>query len=126
MKKQKVISQMKGQDKIPGKQLNEVEIGNLPEKRIQNNDSEDDPGSREMNGGKDWEYARNVCQRPTRIKKQTETNNTLEGIHSRITQAETQINDLEDRMVEITATEQNIERRMKKMKTASENSGTTL
>ena len=29
-------------------------------------------------------------------------------------------------MVEITATEQNIERRMKKMKTASKNSGTTL
>ena len=52
-KKQKVMSQMKGQDKIPGKQLNEVEIGNLPEKRIQNNDSEDDPGSREKNGGKD-------------------------------------------------------------------------
>ena len=26
------MSQMKGQDKIPEKQLNEVEIGNLPEK----------------------------------------------------------------------------------------------
>ena len=34
---------------------------------------------------------------------------TLEGIHSRITEAEEQINELEDRMVEITATEQNIE-----------------
>ena len=34
--------------------------------------------------------------------KQTEVNNTLEGIHSRITEAE-QINNLEDRMVEITA-----------------------
>ena len=33
---------------------------------------------------------------------------------------------LEDRMAEITAMEQNIERRMKKMKTASENSGKTL
>ena len=40
-------------------------------------------------------------------------NNTLEGIHSRITEAEAQINDLEDRTVEITATEQNIEKRMK-------------
>ena len=40
--------------------------------------------------------------------------NTLEGIHSRITEAEAQINDLEDRMVEITATEQNIDNRMKK------------
>ena len=40
-------------------------------------------------------------------------NNTLEGIHSRITEAE-QINDLEDRIVEITATEQNIKKRMKR------------
>ena len=31
--------------------------------------------------------------------KQIEMNNTLEGIHSRITEAEAQINDLEDRMV---------------------------
>ena len=54
-KKQKVMSQMKGQDKIPEKQLNEVEIGNLPEgkkKKNQNNDSENDPGSKEKNGGK--------------------------------------------------------------------------
>ena len=36
---------------------------------------------------------------------------TLEGIHSRITEAEEQINELEDRMVEITATEQNTEKR---------------
>ena len=31
--------------------------------------------------------------------KQKETSNTLEGIHSRITEAEAQVNDLEDRMV---------------------------
>ena len=31
---------MKKQEKTPEKQLNEVEIGNLPEKRIQNNDRE--------------------------------------------------------------------------------------
>ena len=41
-------------------------------------------------------------------------NNILEGINSRITEAEEQINDLEDRMVEITATEKNIEKRMKR------------
>ena len=41
-------------------------------------------------------------------------NKTLEGIHSRITETEAWINDLEDRMVEITATEQNIEKRMKR------------
>jgi len=41
-------------------------------------------------------------------------NNILEGINSRITEAEEQINDLQDRMVEITATEKNIEKRMKR------------
>ena len=40
-------------------------------------------------------------------------NNTLERINSRITEAEERANDLEDRMVEISATEQNIEKRMK-------------
>ena len=34
MKKQKVTSQMKGQDKTREKQLNEVEIGNLSEKEF--------------------------------------------------------------------------------------------
>ena len=55
-------------------------------------------------------------QRPIRTKEQTEMNNTLEGVTSRITEAEERINDLEDRMVEITATEQNIEKRKKKRK----------
>ena len=40
-------------------------------------------------------------------------NNTLEGINSRITEAE-QINGLEDRMVEIIATEQNTEKKSEK------------
>ena len=34
MKKQKVMSQMKGQDKTPERQLNEVDIDNLPEKEF--------------------------------------------------------------------------------------------
>ena len=38
--------------------------------------------------------------------KQTEMNNTLEGIRSRITEAEERTNDWEDRMVETTTTEQ--------------------
>ena len=41
-------------------------------------------------------------------------NNTLDGIHGRITEAGEWINDLEDRRVEITATEQNIENTMKR------------
>ena len=44
-------------------------------------------------------------------------NNILEGINSRISEAEEHITDLEDIMVEITAVEQNIDKRMKKMKT---------
>ena len=39
---------------------------------------------------------------------------TLEGINSRITEAEERITDLEDRMVEFTAAEQNKEKRMKR------------
>ena len=53
--------------------------------------------------------------------KQTEMNktisemkNTLEGINNRITEAEKWISELEDRKVEITAMEQNKEKRMKR------------
>ena len=46
--------------------------------------------------------------------KQTGMNNAREGINSRITEPEKQINDWEDRMVRITATGQNIEKRMKR------------
>ena len=45
--------------------------------------------------------------------KQIEMSNIPKGISGRITEAEW-INDLEDRMVEITATEENIENRMKR------------
>ena len=90
---------MKGEDKTPEKQLNEVETGKLPEKEfrivivkmIQNlgNTME----TKQEMFTNDLEELKN---------KQTEMNNTLEGIHSRITEAE-QINNLEGRMVEITA-----------------------
>ena len=45
--------------------------------------------------------------------KQTEVNNILEGIKNR-TEAEEWLNDLDDRMVEVTAIKQNIEKRMKR------------
>ena len=48
--------------------------------------------------------------------KQAEMNNTLEGIDSRITEAEEWINDVEDRMVEIPAAEQNIAKKKKNEK----------
>ena len=114
--------QMKEQDKTPEKQLNEVEIGNLPEKefRIMIVKIIQDLGKRmeakiekiQETFNKDLEELKN---------KQTEMNNiitemktTLEGINSRITEAEEWISDLEDRMVEFTAVEQNKEKRMKR------------
>ena len=57
--------------------------------------------------------------------KQTDEN-TVEGINSRITEAEEQIKDLDDRLVEITATEQNIEKEWKEIKTTYETSGATF
>lgn len=45
-----------------------------------------------------------------------EIKNTLEGINSRLTEAEEWMTELEDRMVEITAMEPNKEKRMKRMK----------
>ena len=73
--------------------------------------------------GKEWgqrlKDATNVYQRPRLSKEQAkrdEMNNTIEGINTRITEAEKQINDLEDRMVEITATEQNTGKKKKENK----------
>ena len=44
-----------------------------------------------------------------------EIKNSLEGINSRITETEEVISDLEDKIVEITTTDQNKEKRMKRM-----------
>ena len=53
-------------------------------------------------------------------------NNTPEGINSRITEAEEQINDLEERIMEITATEPNIEKRMKRNEDSLTNLGDNI
>ena len=122
MKRQRTLYQMKEQDKTPEKQLNEVEIGNLPEKEfrimivkmIQNLGKRMEAKIEKMQEmlNKDLEELKN---------KQTEVNNTitemkttLEGINSRITEAEEQISDLEDRMVKFTAADKNKEKRMKR------------
>ena len=44
-----------------------------------------------------------------------EIQNSLEGINSRITEAEERVSDLEDKIVEITTAEQNKETRMKRI-----------
>ena len=110
MKEQKIMAQMKGQDKTPEKQLNEVEIGNLPEKEFiimivkMIQDLRKTMKMQEM-FTKDLQELKN---------KQMEMNNTREGINSRITKAEEWINDLGGRMVEITTSKQNIKNRLKK------------
>ena len=108
------MSQMKGQDKTLEKPANEVKIGNLPDKefRIMVVKMIQDLGKRmeakiekmqEM-FTKDLEELKN---------KQTGMNNAPERIN-RISEPEKQINDLEDRTLEITAIEQNVERRTKR------------
>ena len=91
------MSQMKGQDKIPEKQLNEMEIGNLPEKefRIMIVKMIQDLGKRmEVKIEKMQEMF--IKDLEELNNKQTEMNDTLKGINRKITEAE-QINDLENR-----------------------------
>ena len=52
----------------------------------------------------------------------TEIKNTLEGINNRISEAEKQICDLEDKMVETTFKEQNKVKRMKRTEDSSQKS----
>ena len=56
----------------------------------------------------------------------TAIKNSLEGINSRKTEAEEQISELEDTMVEITVIEQNKEKRMQRIEDSLRDSGTTL
>ena len=108
------MSQVKGQNKTPEKQQNEVETGNLPEKEFRIIIMKMIQDLEKMMEAKTQKIQEMFTKDLEELKnKQTEINNTLEGIISRITEAEGQINDLEDRMVEVTATEQNIEKRMK-------------
>ena len=101
---------MKEQGKNPPDQTNKEEIGSLPEKEfrvrtvkmIQNLGNRMEKIQEKYN--KDLEEL---------MSKQTMMNNTineiknsLEAINSRITEAEEQISDLEDKTMEITTTEQ--------------------
>ena len=118
---------MKEQDKTPEKQLNEVQIGNFPEKEFRIMKVKMIQALRIRMGAKIEKMKEMFNKELEELKKkhleelknkQTETNstmtemkNTLEGIKSRITEAEEQISDPEDRMVEFTDVEQNKEKR---------------
>ena len=122
--------QMKEKDKTPEKQLNEAEIGNLPEKefRIMIVKMIQDLGKRmeakiekmqkmfnkDVKELKD-KHLEELKNKQTEMNKTImETKSTLEGINSRITEAEERNSDLEVRMVEFTAVEQNKEEKNEK------------
>ena len=117
MKRQRNTTQMKEQARNTEVQIKEEEIGKLPEKEfrimivkmIKSLENRMEKMQKSIN--KELEKLKN---------KHTETNNTiteikniLEEINSRISEAE-QICELEDKMVEITAEEQNKVKRMKR------------
>ena len=119
MRRQRNTQQMKKECKIQLDQKNKEEIGSLPEKEFR---------------GMIVKMIQNLGNRMEKIhetfnqdleelkSKQTMINNTinaiknsLEGGNSRITEAEERISDLKDKIVEITTTRQNKEKRMKRI-----------
>ena len=115
MKMQRNATQTKQQARNTEVQINEEEIGKLPEKEfrimiikmIKNLENKMEKIQESIN--KDLEELKNKHTN----NKITEIKNTLEGINSRICEAEKQICELEDKMVEITSEEQNKVKRMK-------------
>ena len=100
-------------------QINEDEIGNLPEKEfrvmivkmIQN--LRNRMGKIQETFNKDLEELKS--NQTVMNNTITEIKNTVERINSRITEAEERMSELEDKMVEITAREQNKEKRRKRV-----------
>ena len=85
---------MKGQNKTPEKQLNEVEIGNLSEKEFRIMIVKLIQDLRKRMEAKIEVMQEMLTKDLEELKnKQTEINNILEGIHSRMTEAEAWIND---------------------------------
>ena len=112
MKRQRNTTQMKKQIRNTELQINEEEVGKLPEKEFRimivkmiiNLENKMEKMQESVN--KDPEELKN---------KHTETDNTIaeikntvEGINRRISEAEEQISKLEDKMVEITSEDQNM------------------
>ena len=117
MKRQRNTTQMKEQTKNTEVQKNDKEIGKLPEKVfrimivkvIKNLESKMEKMQESIN--KDLEELKNKHAETNSTI--TEIKNTLEGINSRISEAE-RISELEDKVVEITSEEQNKVKRMKR------------
>ena len=109
------MSPMKEQDNLQN-QINEEEIGNLPEKEfrvmivkmIQNLGNRMEARIEKIQEmfNKDLEELKNKQTEMNNII--TEMKNTLEGINNRITEAEEWISELEDKMVEIRSEERRV------------------
>ena len=117
MRRQRNTQQMREQGKNPQDLTNEEEIGSLPEKElrimivkmIQNLGNRMEKIQATFN--KDIEESKS--KQTVMNNTINEIKNTLEGINSRITEAEEWISDLQDKTVEITTSEQNKEKIMK-------------
>ena len=111
---------MKEQGKNLQDQINEDEIGNLPEKEfrvmivkmIQNLGNRTEKIQETFNKDLEELKSKQTVMNNTII----EIKNTLEGNNNRITETEEWISELEDKTVEIIAREQNKEKRMKRIK----------
>ena len=124
MKRQRNTTQVKEQTRNTEVQINEEELGKLPErefrimivKMLQRFESRMEKMEEAFN------TVNTITKGIEKIKnKKTEMNNTiteikniLEGINNRISEAEEQISELEDKMVEINSEEQNKVKRMKR------------
>ena len=109
---------MKKEGKNPQDQRNEEEIGGLSEKEfrvmivkmIQNLGNRMEKIQEMFN--KDLEELKS---KQTMTNTINEIKNSVEGINSRVTEAEEWISDLEDKIMEITTAEQNKEKRKKRI-----------
>ena len=119
MRRQRNMQQMKEQGKNPPDQTSEEEIGSLPEKgfRIMIVKMIQNLGNRMEKIQETFNMDLEELKRKQTMMNNTinEIKNSLEGINSRISEAEERISDLEDKIVEINTTEQNKEKRMKRI-----------
>ena len=121
---------MKEKSKIPPDQTNEEEMGSLPEKefRIMIVKMIQSLGNKMEKIQETFNKELHKLNSKQTMMKHTinKIKSSLEGINSRITEAEERISDLEDKIVQIITTEQNKEKRMKRIEDSLRDLWTTL
>ena len=119
MRRQRNTQQMKEQGKNPPEQTNEEEISSLAEKElramvvkmIQTLGNRIEKIQERFNKDPEERNSKQTVMSNTI----NEIKNSLEGINSRITEAEERISNQEDKIVKITTTGQNKEKRMNRI-----------